>query len=338
MAAFAALVLVIASGYDCCAQPGDTRTPEEARQQAEQKLNELIEYVKQYPDRPGRYQQRGNVYAELSWRTNLEAERQFFTEKALADFEKGIELEPHFYPSYLARAQLKSRDRLNNFAAILDDYLHVVSLLKKAYPRTNAAEPPSDPLSNVFQLLAEHYLARAADSLNREKASFTQWPSDDSPWQDFDTAIDYANKSVRSHHDLRRVIDALLRKGDAAFKAREFSIALAAYELDRQYLGDDYRKLCENDPARERCADDQRQIALAFSIRRARALTKHKQYTRALSEVNTYIAKSSRLECGEVFRLRADLHWALGNDAQAEADHERMKKFAGLACPFDIEN
>jgi len=42
-------------------------------------------------------------------------------------------------------------------------------------------------------------------------------------------------------------------------------------------------------------------------------------------------------ECQDIFLLRAQAHWALGNDELAKADEEMAKKKPSTSCPFDLQ-
>ncbi|MGH9871284.1 MAG: hypothetical protein ACRD9S_02325 [Pyrinomonadaceae bacterium] len=334
------LFLMVTSAGIASAQPGEQRKPEQIRRQLEEKLEQQIEYIGQYPDHSGGYLARGEVYAELSWRSKDENERAFFAERALHDYAMAIQLEPHYYRPYVARAQLRYVEFLANFDDILADYLMAVRLLEKAYPQDGRSQRPDDsPLPEVFNAISGLYLNRAEALLRNPQllASLDLRFKEYSPWQDFDSAISYAQKSAQKPVDLWNVINALLRKGDAAYQGREYAVALAAYQSDTRYLGKDYKLLCVNALSKEWCERNQRQMTLTFSIRRGRAYLKLKQPERALAEFNVYFAAAYHLECLDIFLLRAQAHWALGNDEQALTDEESAKKAGTAPCPFDIQ-
>jgi tetratricopeptide (TPR) repeat protein len=157
-----------------------------------------------------------------------------------------------------------------------------------------------------------------------------------SPWEDFDKAIEYAQKYVRIGAHAWNVAAAILHKGDAAFKTQQYEVALEAYRSDEKYLGDKYELYCENENA-EVCARSQRDALLTFSMRRGRAYLALKQTEQALAEFDVYIEKAYHLQCQDIFLLRAQAYHRLGDEARALAEKERAKKAGTSPCPFDMQ-
>jgi len=334
------LLLFGISAEPLWAQPGDLRPPEEIRRGLEGKLNYQNEYIQNHLDRADGYRKRGDVFALLSGGTTDETERALFAEFAIMDYTKAIGLAPDDYRTHLARAEIRTSNFLANFDDILADYLTAISLIEQAYPQDgNTNQPDDSPLPGLFNSISNLYSKRA-EMLLRDPKLLGQLDlrfKDYSPWQDFDLAISYAQRSVLKPEQLLNLIGVVLLKGDAAYKAREFAIALASYQTDRQHLGEDYKLLCDSKLGQKWCQRHQRQITLTFSIRRARVLIRLKRPADALAEIDTYIAKAYERNCGEIFLLRAQASAQLGDDERALADEARGEKAVGLPCALDIQ-
>jgi len=321
------------------AQPGDQRPPEEIRRELEEKLNSKNEYVQNHPDRADGYRERGNVCSLLSWLSSDETERALFAEFAIMDYTKAIGLAPDDYRTHLARAEIRTSNFLANFDDILADYLTGSLLIEKAYPQDGNHHSDEWPLPGLFYSISNLYSKRAEMLLSDPKllANLDLRFKDYSPWRDFDLAISYAQRSVQKPEQLLNLIGVVLIKGDAAYKARKFAIALAAYESDKQHLGEGYKLLCDSKLGQEWCQHHQRQMTLTFSIRRARVLLRLKRPADALAEIDSYIAKAYQSNCGEIFLLRAQAYRQLGEDERALADEASGEKAVGLPCAFDIQ-
>src|SRR5215813_9219024 len=149
------LVLMTVVVTSVWAQPGVMRTPEEIRQQLNQRLEQADEQIRAHPEQYNGYEMRGRAFAELSWRTNDAAERGFYAEKALTDLNKSIELEPNYWPNYTERARVRTyADRLKNFEDIRDDYVTAIRLIKKGNPSSSSDDYN---LQTLYNQLADLY-------------------------------------------------------------------------------------------------------------------------------------------------------------------------------------
>ena len=327
------LLLLAASATSVWAQPGnlDRRTPEEIRQQLNERLAQLEDQIGSHPEQYSGYEARARVYADLSRLANDAAERGFFTDKALADFAKSIELDPDFCPNYVERARLNYADFLKNFEDIRRDYLTAISLIKEHHFDDYDLKLLYDKLSYLYFDRAERLVT------NPELIGELYLGTEYSAWDDFDKGIVYAKKRVRVPTHWWNVVAGILRKGDLAFKRRDYERALAAYQSDEEHLGKDYALVCENARSYEQCERQQKDMLLTFSIRRGRAYLKLGRADEALGELNVYFEKAYHHECQDIFLLRAQAHWALGNDELARADEETAKKKPSTWCPFDMQ-
>jgi tetratricopeptide (TPR) repeat protein len=333
--------LILTTPIIAAAQPGDRRPPEQIRRDLETRLNQTIEEIREHPDQYYGYVSRGRVYAELSARSQDELEKESFFQKALADFNKAIELEPNHDATYVDRAWLRHANFLASFDDIRADYLKAIRLVEKYEAECRRSKQSYDEtrLFNLYNNLSALYLNRAeALGSRRELISELNLNLNEySPWDDFDKAIAYAQKSVRVPYHQWNVVNAVLRKGDTAYKTKEYAIALATFQSDEQYLGKDHALFCENESNREFCASNQRDALLTFSLRRGRTYLKLHQPEEALTQLNVYIEKAYHLECADIFRLRAQAYYQLGDDERALAEEERAKKRGTAACPFDMQ-
>ena len=327
------------------AQPGDPRTPEEIRQQLNARLDQAHEQIRNYPEHFSNYHFRGEIYVELSARATDEVEKSFYSDKALADFTKAIELEPNHWKAYVDRAQLKSgAGLLNKFDDIRSDYLTAVRIIQKDLAEAKAHSyyvgDYSPTVPELYQRLSNLYLNRAEALISKPNliTELNLDLKDYSSWDDFDKGIAYAQNTLgEAHHHLWNVINALLRKGDMAYKQRDYKLALATYQRDGEYVGKDYALVCEKALSQEWCDSQRREILLKFAIRRGRAYLRLGRADDALKELNIYFDNAPHLECQDIFLLRAQAHWALGNDELATADEQSAKKKSSAFCAYDIQ-
>ena len=327
------LILVAGTVTSAWAQPGnqDRRTPEEIRQQLNERLGQLDEQIRNHPDQYTGYESRARLYADLSRLTNDAAERGFFADKALADFAKSIELDPDFWPNYAERARLNYADLLKNFEDIRSDYLTAIRLIKEHHFDDYDLKLLYDKLSYLYFDRGERLVA------NPELIAGLYLGTQYSAWDDFDEGIAYAKKAVRVPAHWWNVINGLMRKGDLAYRRRDYERALAAYQSDEEHLGKDYALVCEDAHSYDQCQREQRDMLLTFSLRRGRTYLKLGRADDALRELNVYFEKAYHLECRDIFLLRAQAHRALGNDELALADEEMAKKKPSTWCPFDMQ-
>ena len=329
------LFVLLVTAISVSAQPGDTRAPEEIRQHLEKGLEQASEEIRNHPEQYGGYERRARIYTELRGHTNDPAEREFYTEKALTDFARSIELDPDFWPNYRDRAFVRTvTDRLKNFEDIRSDYLTAIRLIKG----TRYTDSDYD-IQILYNQLADLYMFRGESVVANPKliAELYLDPSEYSAWDDFDKGIAYAKKGVGVPAHWWNVVAAILRKGDLAFKRRDYERALGAYQSDEELLGKDLALVCEGAHGYDQCERLQRDMLLTFSIRRGRAYLKLGRAEDALRELNVYFEKAYHLECPDIFVLRAQAHWALGNDELAKADEETARKKGSNSCPFDLQ-
>jgi hypothetical protein len=318
--------------------PPDRRTPEEIRQQLDEKLEQADEKVNKQPDQYSSYDLRRRIFAELSLRTSDQLERTFFFDKALTDFTKAIELDPNYWPRYVERARFRfMSDPLKHFSGIRSDYLAAIRLIEKSDSLSGSLDYD---LQNLYNNLAHLFIHRG-ETLLTSPALITELhldPTQYSAWDDFEKGIAYAKKGVRLPPHWWNVANGVLRMGDLAYKRRDFERALAAYQSDEEHLRKDYELICENAASYDPCKPTQRDILLTFSLRRGRAYLKLGRAADALKELNVYFEKAYHLDCQEIFMLRAQAHRALGNEELANADEQSAKKKPSTSCPFDIQN
>lgn len=341
MLAASFVVCLIAAG-NVCAQPGlpvDRRTPEEIRQQLDERLKQADEQVNKQPDQYSSYDLRARIFAELSLRTRDELEKPFFFDKALTDFQKAIELEPNHWPRYVERARFRSMSEpLKHFNEIESDYLTAIRLIEESISRSSSLDYDLQLLNNN---LSYHYLHRGETLVKMPQLISELYldPTQYSAWDDFEKGIAYAKKGVRVSAHWWNVVSGILKKGDLALKQQDYERALAAYQSDEEHLGEDYAQVCdENAAADQPCRRDQKDILLTFSLRRGRAYLKLGRAEDALKELNVYFEKAYHLECQNIFLLRAQAHRGLGNQELAEMDEQAARKKGSASCPFDIQN
>lgn len=330
-------VLFVPSAASVWAQPGDQRSPEEIKQQLDKGLAQADEEIRNHPEQYGGYERRARIYTELSGRTYDPAECEFYGEKALTDFAKSIELDPDYWPNYRDRAFARTLGgRLKNFDDIRSDYVTAIRLIKKHNPSSSSDDYD---IKTLYNQLADLYMFRGENLVANPKliAELYLDPSEYSPWDDFDKGIVYAKKAVGVPAHWWNVVAAILRKGDLAFKRRDYERALAAYQSDEEHLGKDLALVCAGAQGYDQCERLQRDMLLTFSLRRGRAFLKLGRADDALRELNVYFDKAYHQECADIFVLRAQAHWALGNDELARADEETAKKKGSTPCPFDIQ-
>lgn len=339
------LPLALVSARAVVAQPGETRTQEQIRADLNNRLAEADQNLNKSPEDGYNFLSRALIYSELFYKIRDAEEKASYAEKALTDFNKAVELSPGSWAALTGRAGFRaSVDLLLGFDEIVADYLKAIRAAEK-YKEDNARFPYA--VQGIAEVIAESYNAlsnvylRRAETLSKNpglNAKLPPQPEPYNPWDDFDTATAYAQKAVKKPFDLMKVINTRLAKGDAAYKAHEYVIALAAYQSDEQYLGKDYYLLCEEEPSKQWCASEQRRLTLMFSIRRGRVYLKLYQTENALKELEVYFAKAYHLECRDIFLLRAQAYRQLGNKERALADEEKAGKSASATCPFDVPN
>jgi hypothetical protein len=338
------LPLTLLSARSVVAQPGERRTQEQIKADLNNRLAEADGNLSRFPESGSAYLARALIYGEFFYTITDEEEKASYGERALTDFNKAVELSPGDWTALTERARFRaSFDLLSGFDAIVADYLEVIRGAEKV--RNDNARFPG-ALQEITERIAEYYFALSniylsrAESLSRRprfRAKLPLQPEPSNPWDDFDAATAYAQKAVIKPSDLMRVIRTRMAKGDAAYTAREYVIALEAYQSDERYLGKDYYLLCENEINRQRCSSDQRALALMFSIRRGRAYLELRQPEKALAELEVYFAKAYHLECRDIFLLRAQANRQLGNEVMVLADEEKANKSGSAKCPFDIQ-
>lgn len=328
------LFLMVMSAETARTQPGDKyRTKEEIWSDLNQRLARANEWLSKNPD-PYNYVARGDIYVEFSWRREGPLERLSYAEKALDDFNKAIARSPTYWVAFERRARLRRSKFLPNFEAVVADYLEAIRLAKAESEKGRFRGPDESPVPGYFHALASMYVERA-ESLLRDPNLIAQIQpglKPYSPWDDFDTAALYMQKSFQKPEQVWILVDVLLRKGDAAFKLREYEIALEAYQRDEQYLGRNYSLICENAVSRWVCESDQRRVAMMFSLRRARVYLQLKQAEKALTDLDVFFTKSFHLECAEPFLLRARANHLLGRTEPALADESTASKLPDGAC------
>lgn len=328
-------------GAGTCAQPGsppDTRTPEEIRQQLDARLKEVDDQINKNPDQSFSYERRARVYAELHLLTKDELEKPFFFDKAIADFNKAIELDLNHWPIYVERARFRlMSDQLKYFNEIRSDYRAAIRIIEKAEPNSSW-DYQLHLLNNNLSYLYVYRGETLVTSPNLIAGLYLD-PAKYSPWDDFDRAIEYAKKGVRVSAHWWNVVNPLTKKGDLALKLSDYERALAAYHSDEEHMGQEYELVCKDASSDEDpCHREQRDFLLTFSIRRGRANLKLGRAADALKDLTVYSEKAYHVECQAFFKLRAQAHRALGNEAQAKADEETAKTRGSVACPFDIQN
>jgi tetratricopeptide (TPR) repeat protein len=323
-----ALFLVVIKAV--AAQPGDQRTPEEIRKQLNERLDQLNDNINNNLRYGRGYTNRGEVYAELSWRSKEPVERNAYAERALEDFNTAVGLDPGDWVSLEKRAAIRqAMDFLGNFDAIVADYKEAIRLARESRRKNpsqfSGSESPvhlySGALSGVYLNRAEAFL-RDPESLKATPWQLKEY----SVWDDFDKAISYAQKSVQQPNELWNVIEASVRKGDAAFRSGEYDMALDAYQSDTKYLGENYQLFCDDDQKPDSyCASRKREFTLRFSMKRAKVYVKLREPEKALAELGVYFEKAYHQDCAQPFQLRAKANRLLGRPDLALADEEKAR-------------
>ena len=321
------LAVVLFGAGPVQAQPGDQRTPKQIRQQLKAKVEELSGNINHNPESVFSYIERAATYTELCRRSQNPDEKADYADRAYQDFANAIALQPTDYSIFVKRAELRqAADWLKNFDATIEDYFEAIRLGEKSNENPTRSDFES-PAPVIYKALSGLYMNRAEAVLARSELRIQS-----SPWDDFDTATTYAQKSVRQPRELWNVVGVRLQKGNTAYKVGEYAVALDAFYGDEKYLGDNYNLLCrdseEQDP---NCAYQKRDVILVFSMKRARVYLKLNEAGRALAELETYFNKAYELPCPEPYLLRAEANRRLGNDGLAKADEEVARKLPELS-------
>jgi tetratricopeptide (TPR) repeat protein len=334
------LPLTFLAAGEVAAQPGDRRTPEEIKAALESKLEAVSEKLNEFPERGDLYLDRARVYVEFYYRSEPE-EQEVYADKALADLDRAVELWPDVTAPLVERARFRALiDPLSWFNAIVADDLKVIERSKKNWREIRRLrldeQGVAEEIAGLYYALSNLYASRGQRLSENPRfiPRLNPQPAPYSPWQDFDTATEYAQKAVLKPEDLLKVVGTRLAKGSAAYNAREYEVALAAYQSDEQYLGEDYYLLCENNNSKQICAFRQRDTLLTFSHRRAQVYLKLHQPQNALAELKVYFDNAYQLECADIFRLRAEAYRQSGNEKPALADEERALTYGSRECLF----
>jgi tetratricopeptide (TPR) repeat protein len=332
------LPLMLVSAGAVVAQPGERRTHEQIKAALDNKLAQADENVTKYPERADYYLERARVYSEFYGMVEPE-EQEAYAQKALDDFDQAVELWPDTTMALTERARFRALvNPLSWFDHIVADYLKVIQDSEKGLEELRRfrqdEQGVAEGIAGLYYALSNLYVARGEmlSANPRLIPRLNPQPAPYSPWQDFDTATEYAQKAVLKSTDLWKVIGTRLAKGAAAYNAHEYEIALAAYQSEEEYMGKDYSRLCENEMSKQWCAFQQRDLLLTLSHSRAGVYLKLKQPEKALAELEVYFAKAPHLECPDIFRLRAEAYRQLGDEKRAAADEEWASHFGSRTC------
>jgi tetratricopeptide (TPR) repeat protein len=313
-------------------QEGGPPDPKMVEKVAKESLPIANKNIRQDPSNAVLYEARGAIYAGLYDITEDLNEQATYAERALADFNKAIELEPGRWSAFEQRAGLlKSVDFFAYFDVIVSDYLEEIRLIKSFCTKhPDLAKSYKSIIPKLFLTISRNYWNRAKALSNEpellaEVRRLNKQYSTYSYWKDFDTAIDYAQKNITEPNEVGIIINYLVDKGDAAYRLGKYKISLNAYNAGIEYWDKTAEFYCVHYP--NLCDSHKKQSKeYTFTIRLIKVYVKLEKWETVIGYLNNYLSNSFNTYCPEPYLVRARIYRHLGKTNLAIADEQTASK------------
>lgn len=324
---------------------GGPPEPKVVEKRIKEYLPQHNKYISEEPLLSPLYENRGASYAKLYELTSDLNERATYAERALADFNKVIELEPGRWSAFEQRAGLlKLVDFFAYFDVIVSDYLEEIRLIKSfCVQHPNLAKEYESKIPGLFLTISASYWNRAKalsqeSKLLAEVRRLNKQYSNYFYWNDFDTAIAYAQKNVTKPDEVWIIINYLVDKGDAAYRLGEYKIALNAYNAGEEYFDKTSAFYCEGYP--NDCDFHKKQSRnYTFNIRLIKVYVKLEKWETALTYLNHYLGQPFNSYCPKPFLVRARIYRQLGKTDLALVNEQTASKLPvpRVSCYESVE-
>lgn len=324
------LTFLLWSAETIAAQEPLYRDPEVVQKELKEKLVIKDEYISKYPGEVSNYTERGEIYAGLCKLSRDDKERASYAERAVADFARAIELDPNYYVTYAKRAEFRqvylARMSHEYFDDIVSDFLEAARLASRT-EYAGSVEGYESPVPPLYVMVSRHYLLRARaairDSyvLERLQSKNKQYTY----WDDFDAAVEYAQRGATITNDPWLTSSTLYEKGEKAYDLGEYKIALDSYDASEGYWRKNLANVCAFKKT-EPCDAVAQEMSNSLIVPRAKVYIKLAKWKRALSYVNRHLSNSHGTYCPQPYLVRAKLYRQLGKITLALADEKTASK------------
>lgn len=135
---------------------------------------------------------------------------------------------------------------------------------------------------------------------------------------DFDLALEYANKDAANPLNSWSVVNFSISRGDAAYRLGEFDIALDSYSSANNFWNENPDLACNASP--NECEREKKYRDSILRMKFVRVYMKLQKWETALTYMNPYLEHFPNTLCPEPFLVRARIYRELGKNELASAD------------------